>query len=111
MKLYATATSERASKGQGGNEYIEFDLFDSDKGHIGRFVFQENKETETPRYILSEDVSFRSPKLGVYAFQYESQIPRKETGQLPEDTKGEKQKGECNCWVQGKGFCPVHGNE
>lgn len=27
MKLYATVTSERASKGQGGNEYIEIDIF------------------------------------------------------------------------------------
>jgi len=26
MKLYATVTSERASKGQGGNEYITIDL-------------------------------------------------------------------------------------
>lgn len=27
MKLYATTTSERASKGQGGNEYLNIDLF------------------------------------------------------------------------------------
>lgn len=27
MKLYATITSERASKGQGGNKYINIDLF------------------------------------------------------------------------------------
>lgn len=26
MKLYAKTTSERASKGQGGNEYVEIDL-------------------------------------------------------------------------------------
>lgn len=26
MKLYATTTSERASKGQGGNRYIEYRL-------------------------------------------------------------------------------------
>ena len=26
MKLYATVTSERASKGQGGNEWIEVEL-------------------------------------------------------------------------------------
>jgi hypothetical protein len=26
MKLYATTTSERASKGQGGNDYIHIDL-------------------------------------------------------------------------------------
>ena len=26
MKLYATITSERASKGQGGNEYLDIDI-------------------------------------------------------------------------------------
>lgn len=26
MKLYATVTSERASKGQGGNQFIDIDL-------------------------------------------------------------------------------------
>lgn len=26
MKLYATVTSERASKGQGGNEYLDIDI-------------------------------------------------------------------------------------
>lgn len=30
MKLYATTTSERASKGQGGNEYIYIDLLVGD---------------------------------------------------------------------------------
>lgn len=27
MKLYATVASERASKGQGGNEYLDIDIF------------------------------------------------------------------------------------
>ena len=31
MKLYATVTSERASKGQGGNEYINFNLKDENE--------------------------------------------------------------------------------
>lgn len=29
MKLYATITSERATKGQGGNEYIEIEIKDA----------------------------------------------------------------------------------
>ncbi len=33
MKLYATTTSERASKGQGGNNYIKIDLLVGDKKH------------------------------------------------------------------------------
>jgi len=31
MKLYATTTSERASKGQGGNEYLNIDIMINDK--------------------------------------------------------------------------------
>ena len=27
MKLYATVASERATKGQGGNEYLDIDIF------------------------------------------------------------------------------------
>ena len=27
MKLYATTTSERASKGQGGNKYLDIDIY------------------------------------------------------------------------------------
>ena len=33
MKLYATITSERATKGQGGNKYINIDLWVGDKNH------------------------------------------------------------------------------
>ncbi|MEK9207468.1 MAG: hypothetical protein AAB922_03235 [Patescibacteria group bacterium] len=29
MKLYATVTSERASKGQGGNDYLQINIFDA----------------------------------------------------------------------------------
>lgn len=37
MKLYATVTSERASKGQGGNEYVLIDFTAGDKdNHIGQ---------------------------------------------------------------------------
>jgi len=31
MKLYATTTSERASKGQGGNDYLEINITDDVK--------------------------------------------------------------------------------
>ncbi len=33
MKLYATTTSERASKGQGGNEFLEIEL-SIDNGNV-----------------------------------------------------------------------------
>lgn len=35
MKLYATVTSERASKGQGGNEFIGIDLKDENQVVFG----------------------------------------------------------------------------
>lgn len=31
MRLYATVTSERASKGQGGNKYLDIDIFTTSK--------------------------------------------------------------------------------
>ena len=31
MKLYATITSERATKGQGGNDYLQINIFDSNQ--------------------------------------------------------------------------------
>ena len=34
MKLYAKTTSERASKGQGGNEFIEINITNEDKKNI-----------------------------------------------------------------------------
>jgi len=47
MKLYATTTSDRATKGQGGNEYlkIELSLFDGkiDAGDIVLSISKENK--------------------------------------------------------------------
>ena len=34
MKLYATTTSERASKGQGGNKFLEINILDEHKNEI-----------------------------------------------------------------------------
>jgi hypothetical protein len=34
MKLYATTTSERASKGQGGNEYLDIEIQDQNRNTI-----------------------------------------------------------------------------
>jgi len=35
MKLYATTTSERASKGQGGNDYLQIEITDGEKNILG----------------------------------------------------------------------------
>ena len=42
MKLYATVQSERASKGQGGNEYIDISLKDENGQSVCRMKFVEN---------------------------------------------------------------------
>ena len=80
MRLYATVTSERASKGQGGNEYINIDLMRgsaSDSIKCYRLHF-----TEKALSILKNDKVI---------FQ-----------ELVE--KGEKQKGEKNCSHCGSEF-------
>ena len=56
MKLYATITSERASKGQGGNDYI---IFDASVGRVpvAQFELYYNKDTAhgatTDEWVLS----------------------------------------------------------
>lgn len=60
MKLYATVSSERASKGQGGNEYLEINIQGENKEDLGciyiipdgtnyrlRYTFQDGKGTST----------------------------------------------------------------
>jgi hypothetical protein len=64
MKLYATTTSERASKGQGGNEFLDVHFYYEDKNSIigtitltldGKLVFIEgmsNGESIAPEVVL-----------------------------------------------------------
>jgi len=79
MKLYATTTSERASKGQGGNKYIDITL--KDKFQLTLVEMSLYPETTGKKYELvlngiSDDVILT---------QFEK-------------PKGKKQKGElCNC--------------
>lgn len=42
MKLYATITSERAAKGQGGNDFIQINLFDDKKICFGSLCITPN---------------------------------------------------------------------
>ena len=69
MKLYATITSERASKGQGGNEYIRVEL-------------RQAKNTPVEYYI-----DYDSKGILVMGSTYNTLL---EIG----ETKGNKQKGE-----------------
>lgn len=88
MKLYATATSERASKGQGGNDYIDIDLQGEGGELVARFVFMINgaEDIDKKHYILVQD-----PNIGAYEKMRVALAPKNYKATL----KGEKQKGEC----------------
>jgi hypothetical protein len=46
MKLYATTTSERASKGQGGNDFLEIVLLQEVTGervNVGKVIMEQGK--------------------------------------------------------------------
>lgn len=77
MKLYATTTSERASKGQGGNDFLEINVQDENK-----HTFLELKILPKDEYIqLSGWVVQPSARRSEQYFEFEVQ-------------KGEKQKGD-----------------
>ena len=53
MKLYATATSERASKGQGGNNFIDIAVRDDSEAIIALMSFYPD---HTARISFREDI-------------------------------------------------------
>ncbi len=60
MRVYAQVTSERASKGQGGNEYLIIDLTVGDKAResIGQVELYYSADSKNPEYIkdgITED--------------------------------------------------------
>ena len=50
MKLYATTTSERATKGQGGNDYIDIIINDDTKRVIAQIQLWYEKEKLLLKY-------------------------------------------------------------
>lgn len=54
MKLYATATSERASKGQGGNTYLDIVLTYMDEG-AQKVLTRLNMSIDGDRVVLMGD--------------------------------------------------------
>lgn len=83
MKLYATVTSERASKGQGGNDFLDIQLFvGNSKNSLPfasyRLSIGASPDTDEPAFI------FTNNETG----EVEKWIEIKEV------TKGERQKGE-----------------
>jgi hypothetical protein len=83
MKLYATITSERASKGQGGNEYVDI-------------ILKGAHETEVMRLNFMVDGAGYTLRGWTHDNRYLEQ-------KIEENmTKGEKQKGEID--LQGKAW-------
>ena len=84
MKLYATTTSERASKGQGGNEYLEtvYNIMD------------KNTPSYRVRVINDEEIGKIYFTVEVFFFgKWQEKMNDVIYINVPE--KGEKQKGEC----------------
>lgn len=107
MKLYATVTSERASKGQGGNDYLRIKLTvthgDGNQREMGTLMLDEGYalEKEMPQFVLS---------YAPYDDREAMEIDR------VENRKGNKQKGEWMCKIDGcnlqreyaPGLCDYH---
>jgi hypothetical protein len=73
MKLYATTTSERASSGQGGNQYIDIELkgeIDGNRIVLGKFRLA--KEYDKKGFQFVEMIQSRSPFLRVDVWQRET---------------------------------------
>lgn len=65
MKLYATTTSERAKKGQGGNKYIEVIINDEQKENICQVLVEYREEeiyVEFTNYSSGEKYIFSKAK-------------------------------------------------
>ena len=86
MKLYATVTSERASKGQGGNKQL----------HIT--ILREIDGQRVPMYFI-----------GVWPNELVVEhIPTQK--EVYRETKGEKQKGECMAIINDGAYCGANTN-
>ena len=114
MKLYATTTSERASKGQGGNDFLEIKVQDKNKHTFlevtiipvddiivmkGYWVDDENKRSE--RYFQYETKvkgeRQREDDNCRVIQNFGEQHPLFHSKKMKEWRKGERQKGECDC--------------
>ena len=82
MRLYATIRSERASKGQGGNEYLDIDI------KAGTAAEPRKLARLTVRAGENDNNADRREGYGLYAEDDECLY------WIPKEPKGEKQKGE-----------------
>ncbi len=79
MKLYATTTSERASKGQGGNKYLKINVM--------------NDKQEQIVYIEIMPSDLHNGKTSIVSY-FSNKLAITEKYVLEDITKGKSQKGE-----------------
>lgn len=80
MRLYATTTSERATKGQGGNKQLDIDILICDR-NTPRYHISIN-----PDKLIFTERGYSEPLL----IRYHKDI-------WEQETKGKRQKGEKKC--------------
>lgn len=101
MKLYATVTSERASKSQGGNERVDIELSVGSRDN-SRLIAMIHLVADGDDYQLFWDDAERDECPPVR--------DTLKTGKLIEKPKGKKQKGEdcrtCDGGANRFGNCP-----
>jgi hypothetical protein len=97
MKLYATTTSERASKGQGGNEFINIDLLIGDAKNpidAGRISMKTTGEVYWIEYFSPHILGDSIKRVELFNFE-----------------KGKRQKGEKGCPYCGEYPCSEHARD
>lgn len=99
MKLYATVASERATKGQGGNEYLRIELMVGSADMPERIgIIELRNEEDAYELVWHDEDPLARLKLD------------KSLRVLKRITKGNKQKGECSdCKRQG--WCDAHATQ
>lgn len=89
MILYAKTTSERASKGQGGNEYIEVQITDKNQKEIYNLVLIPHPEG----FLVIDNKKARIMKRQGGGYDIDSDQAIRSFEEIK--AKGEKKKGEC----------------
>lgn len=83
MKLYATVTSERATKGQGGNKYLKIEITNDKKERLAMITVE-------PKLPSMELQSIR-----IDYDRYISHVIKIPWDDWNKEQRGKKQKGEC----------------
>lgn len=88
MKLYGTITSERATKGQGGNEYLLIDLLD------------ENQNKFLQIHVTTAHSHARGEHKNIYIYNPKAEYVAISQTDFIEKEKGKRQKDEAICAIR-----------